>query len=161
MLDGGPGSDTLFGGPGRDRLAGGDGRDRIVARDGRSDRVDCGAGGPDRAVADRRDRMVGCERRTRTIEAIAKNAVTSIDEGKPLVSLGVGCPNTAALACRGRVTFFDAGGRRIGGDAWEAAPGGETIALVWLRRRARAVRAPRPGDHRACDRHRPRPRRRR
>jgi Ca2+-binding RTX toxin-like protein len=77
-LDGGKAADRLYGGPGRDRLRGsagadvlngGLGRDRLVgglgddvlrARDGRADRVRCGRG-DDVAVADRRDRVSGCE----------------------------------------------------------------------------------------------------
>ena len=78
VLRGGDGFDTLWGGLGADRLVGqadgdhlhGDaGADRLVSREDRSagertllDRVDCGAGRSDRAVADRRDDVKRCER---------------------------------------------------------------------------------------------------
>ncbi len=140
VLDGGPGRDTLFGGPGRDRLAGGPGRDRIVSRDGRADRVDCGAA-RDEAIADRRDRPAGCERTTRTIVATVSGAVTSVLDADASVSVDVGCPAVAATDCRGRVTFADARGRRIGSDAWDASAGGNGIALATLRGRlARSAR---------------------
>jgi len=58
---GGPGNDFLEGGPGGDRILGRSGRDRIRARDGRRDRIHCGRG-RDTVVADRRDRVRGCER---------------------------------------------------------------------------------------------------
>ena len=60
-LTGGPGKDRLVGGRGRDGLNGGAGRDRISSRDGRRDVVSCGKGS-DLVVADRRDRVRGCER---------------------------------------------------------------------------------------------------
>jgi pimeloyl-ACP methyl ester carboxylesterase len=60
-LSGGTGADRLRGGAGRDRVAGGAGRDSIHVRDGARDRVSCGSG-RDRVVADRRDRLSGCER---------------------------------------------------------------------------------------------------
>jgi hypothetical protein len=56
------GRDCLKGGRGRDRLRGGRGTDLLKARDGARDLVDCGRGGPDRAVVDRRDRVRRCER---------------------------------------------------------------------------------------------------
>ena len=49
-LEGGAGRDTLSGGPSGDFLAGGAGRDRVS-----------GGSGTDIAVADRRDRVTGCE----------------------------------------------------------------------------------------------------
>ena len=68
-LEGGRGDDRLAGGAGRDRLRGDAGADRLVSREYRSagertslDRVDCGAGRSDRAVADRRDDVKRCER---------------------------------------------------------------------------------------------------
>ncbi len=68
-VKGGPDADRVAGGPGRDRLTGnrgrdkirsGGGRDRIKSADGERDRVACG-GGKDRVVADRKDRVRGCE----------------------------------------------------------------------------------------------------
>ena len=52
---------TLRGGPGDDLLTGGTSLDRIFAGRG-ADRVDCGPGRRDRAVADRRDSVRRCER---------------------------------------------------------------------------------------------------
>jgi RTX calcium-binding nonapeptide repeat (4 copies) len=60
-LRGGAGDDRLVGGPGRDILLGGPGRDVVIAADGTRDVVDCGPG-LDVAVADREDRVVGCEK---------------------------------------------------------------------------------------------------
>jgi metallophosphoesterase (TIGR03767 family) len=60
-LSGGPGRDRLRGNAGADKMQTGGGRDRIDAADGERDTVNCG-GGPDRAVADRKDRVRGCER---------------------------------------------------------------------------------------------------
>jgi hypothetical protein len=45
---------------GRDRLGGGRGNDEIRSKDGARDVVRCGAGEDD-AVADQRDKLVGCE----------------------------------------------------------------------------------------------------
>jgi len=61
-LIGGRGADALFGGKGRDVFRGSRGSDTLLARDGRRDRrLDCGKGGRDLAVVDRRDpRPRGC-----------------------------------------------------------------------------------------------------
>lgn len=56
------GRDRLGGGPGRDRISGGAGADTIRTADGSPDGVDCGPG-RDSVVADRLDRLRGCERR--------------------------------------------------------------------------------------------------
>ena len=58
------GFDRIEGGRGRDLLLGGRGRDFIKSRDSKRDRVKCGPG-RDRAGADRRDRLRGCEVRNR------------------------------------------------------------------------------------------------
>jgi hypothetical protein len=60
-IAGGFGTDLLVGGLGRDRIDGGGGDDQIDAADGRRDRVRCGSG-TDSVVADRSDRLSGCER---------------------------------------------------------------------------------------------------
>lgn len=78
-LDGGPGNDKLNGGPGKDSLVGGTGNDRLTggtgvnkysagrgndtvnARNGSKETVDCGAG-KDSGVADKKDKLRGCER---------------------------------------------------------------------------------------------------
>jgi RTX calcium-binding nonapeptide repeat (4 copies) len=60
-VSGGPGNDRLKGGPGRDRIDGGRGRDVINAYDRSGDTVRCGAG-IDRVVANKRDKLSGCER---------------------------------------------------------------------------------------------------
>lgn len=82
-LDGGAGGDRLYGGTGADRLLGrsgadlvaggagedlvdaGAGDDLVLARDGVAEVVQCGRG-TDRVLADRRDRLLRCERRLRT-----------------------------------------------------------------------------------------------
>ena len=61
-LRGDAGADVLRGGAGVDRLDGGSGKDRLDSRDGRREVVRCGPG-RDRVRADRRDRLVGCERK--------------------------------------------------------------------------------------------------
>ena len=58
------GRDVLFGGSGSDTLDGGSGGDRIYSADRSRDIVRCGTGF-DRVVADRLDRVSGCERVTR------------------------------------------------------------------------------------------------
>ena len=60
LLSGGPGNDQLNGGYDRDRLDGGAGNDTLIARGGGSDQLDCGPG-RDVAIADRTDRLRGCE----------------------------------------------------------------------------------------------------
>jgi Ca2+-binding RTX toxin-like protein len=60
-LNGGPGADRLKGGHGRNRLSGGAGKDRLDGVNGAFDRLNCGPG-RDRALADRGDRVRGCER---------------------------------------------------------------------------------------------------
>ncbi|MFN2616377.1 MAG: proprotein convertase P-domain-containing protein [Thermoleophilaceae bacterium] len=62
FLSGGSGRDRITGGSGRDRIFGGGSNDRINAVDGTRDRVNCGAGGHDRARVDRRDSVSRCER---------------------------------------------------------------------------------------------------
>jgi Ca2+-binding RTX toxin-like protein len=69
VMHGGASDDRLVGGAGRDLLRGASGADRLVSRERRaagqarvSDRVDCGPGRPDLAVADRRDHVKRCER---------------------------------------------------------------------------------------------------
>lgn len=63
-LVGGLGNDTLTGGPGTDVFVAGPGNDVLNARDGRLETVNCGPG-VDRVLADRNDRLIGCERITR------------------------------------------------------------------------------------------------
>jgi hypothetical protein len=60
-LSGGPGNDTLAGGTGNDRFDAGLGDDAVNARDQRSEIVNCGPGRQDRVIADRNDRLIGCE----------------------------------------------------------------------------------------------------
>jgi Ca2+-binding RTX toxin-like protein len=60
-LYGGGGRDRLTGGPGTDFLAGGPANDRFNARDGEPDRIACGGGRLDLVIADRVDRVSGCE----------------------------------------------------------------------------------------------------
>jgi Ca2+-binding RTX toxin-like protein len=81
-LSGGSGNDSLSGGAGNDTLKGGSGKDRIVGGKGK-DKIDGGAGsdtinsadrvretvkcgkGRDRVRADRKDRLIGCEKKKR------------------------------------------------------------------------------------------------
>lgn len=58
------GNDVIDGGPGKDRIDAGAGNDRISARDGHADTIVCGAG-RDVVVADRGDRVKGCEQVSR------------------------------------------------------------------------------------------------
>ncbi len=64
-LSGGTGNDRIAAGPGRNRVSGGAGNDVINVRNHRRDIVNCGRGHKDRVVADRSDRLRGCERVTR------------------------------------------------------------------------------------------------
>jgi Ca2+-binding RTX toxin-like protein len=61
-LQGGRGNDRLSAGSGSNRLSGGSGNDRLSAANGTYDRLNCGPGRRDRARADRKDRVRGCER---------------------------------------------------------------------------------------------------
>ena len=63
-LSGGNGNDTLSPGDGHDAIAGGPGNDTINAVDGVRETVDCGRG-RDTVRADRRDRLLRCEKITR------------------------------------------------------------------------------------------------
>ncbi len=57
---GGGGNDRVRGGPGKDRLTGGAGDDVIRASDKARDLIRCGRG-DDEAIANRRDKVKGCE----------------------------------------------------------------------------------------------------
>jgi hypothetical protein len=63
-LIGGTGNDTIAGGQGRNRYSGGAGRDKINSANGKKETVRCGKG-RDSARADRRDRLISCERKRR------------------------------------------------------------------------------------------------
>ena len=58
------GADCVSGGTGKDRLRGGPDHDTIRAKDGKRDRVACGPG-QDHVIADRKDKVRGCERKSR------------------------------------------------------------------------------------------------
>jgi Ca2+-binding RTX toxin-like protein len=60
-LDGGPGKDKLTGGSGKDTFSGGAGNDTIKSKDGIRETVNCGRG-RDKVTADKRDKLVGCEK---------------------------------------------------------------------------------------------------
>lgn len=60
VISGGAGNDVITPGSGADRVTAGDGSDTVLAGDGERDAIDCGAGN-DRVVADRFDRLKGCE----------------------------------------------------------------------------------------------------
>jgi uncharacterized repeat protein (TIGR01451 family) len=64
VIIGGVGDDQIFPGTGQDLVRAGAGNDVINARDGSRDVIEC-ASGADRVIADRRDRVRGCERVTR------------------------------------------------------------------------------------------------
>jgi hypothetical protein len=54
--------DIIFGGKGRDRIKAGAGDDSLHLRDGERDTADCGPGRKDVVIADRVDRLKGCEK---------------------------------------------------------------------------------------------------
>jgi Ca2+-binding RTX toxin-like protein len=60
-LSGGSGNDTITAGPGSNKVSGGAGNDRINVRNHRRDVVNCGKGKKDRVIADKRDKLRGCE----------------------------------------------------------------------------------------------------
>jgi hemolysin type calcium-binding protein len=60
VLDGGSGDDLIGGGQEASVIRAGSGDDRVSSSNGVADSVDCG-GGTDRVVADRSDRLSGCE----------------------------------------------------------------------------------------------------
>jgi hypothetical protein len=65
-LSGGIGNDVLTGGAGRDTLTGGSGNDTLNSRDGKKgDTVNCGSGTKDKAIVDRGEKTIGCEKVTR------------------------------------------------------------------------------------------------
>jgi Tol biopolymer transport system component len=64
-LSGGAGNDRITAGPGKNKISGGAGNDRINVRNHKRDRVSCGPGHKDRVIADRIDRLRGCERMIR------------------------------------------------------------------------------------------------
>jgi len=61
VLSGSAGLDVLIGGPGRDQVKAGLKGDKIKVRDGERDSVNCGPGN-DLVIADRMDKLKGCER---------------------------------------------------------------------------------------------------
>src|SRR3954453_3379064 len=61
-LSGGAGNDRITAGPGRNKVSGGAGNDTINVRNHKRDVVNCGAGKKDRVVADKIDKLRGCER---------------------------------------------------------------------------------------------------
>jgi Ca2+-binding RTX toxin-like protein len=63
-LNGGKGNDKLTGNGGKDSLVGGPGNDTINAKDGVAELVKCGSG-RDKVKADAKDRLSGCEKKTR------------------------------------------------------------------------------------------------
>jgi hypothetical protein len=73
LICGGPGRDRLLGSKGRDAVFGQSGNDIVYARDGRRDRIDCGPGRRDRAMADRFDRVRRCERLNTKVASYATN----------------------------------------------------------------------------------------
>jgi hypothetical protein len=60
-LSGGNGNDTISAGAGKNKVSGGAGNDKINVRNHRRDVVNCGKGKKDRVVADKVDRLRGCE----------------------------------------------------------------------------------------------------
>lgn len=61
-LSGGAGNDMITAGPGRNKVSGGAGNDRINVRNHKRDVVNCGKGKKDRVVADKKDKLRGCEK---------------------------------------------------------------------------------------------------
>jgi Ca2+-binding RTX toxin-like protein len=62
-LSGGAGADTLTGGTGKDTFSAGAGNDVVNSRDRVKETVNCGKG-KDRVKADKKDRLIGCEKKT-------------------------------------------------------------------------------------------------
>jgi Ca2+-binding RTX toxin-like protein len=62
-LSGGAGADTLTGGAGKDSFSAGAGNDVVNSRDRVKETVNCGKG-KDRVKADKKDRLIGCEKKT-------------------------------------------------------------------------------------------------
>lgn len=60
-LSGGAGNDRITAGPGRNKVSGGSGNDTINVRNHKRDIVNCGRG-KDRVIADKIDKLRGCER---------------------------------------------------------------------------------------------------
>jgi hypothetical protein len=67
-LQGGDGSDTLDGGPGKNTYDGGAGNDVVNSANNKPETVKCGAG-KDKATADARDKLIGCEKAKRVKRA--------------------------------------------------------------------------------------------
>ena len=65
VLAGGSGNDTITGGRGRNAIGAGPGSDVVNSVNGKRETVNCGSG-RDRVRADRIDRLVGCERVSRS-----------------------------------------------------------------------------------------------
>lgn len=61
-LSGGAGNDRITAGPGRNKVSAGAGNDVINVRNHKRDVVNCGSGKKDRVVADKADKLRGCER---------------------------------------------------------------------------------------------------
>jgi Ca2+-binding RTX toxin-like protein len=61
-LSGGAGNDRITAGPGRNTVSGGAGNDTINVRNHKRDIVNCGPGKKDRVIADKIDKLRGCER---------------------------------------------------------------------------------------------------
>jgi Tol biopolymer transport system component len=61
-LSGGAGNDKITAGPGRNKVSGGAGNDTINVRNHKRDIVNCGPGKKDRVIADKIDKLRGCER---------------------------------------------------------------------------------------------------
>jgi Ca2+-binding RTX toxin-like protein len=60
-ISGGAGNDKISAGPGKNKVSGGAGNDRINVRNHKRDVVNCGTGKKDRVVADKVDKLRGCE----------------------------------------------------------------------------------------------------
>jgi Ca2+-binding RTX toxin-like protein len=111
--DGGPGDDVLVGrygpdrlvgGPGRDRISGGDGNDYVGALDREADSVNCGAG-RDTVLADKADKVKGCERVLRSrpksrATAARAAAASSSSSGKCRRSSTTGHANVIARSSK-------------------------------------------------------------
>jgi Ca2+-binding RTX toxin-like protein len=62
-LTGGAGGDTITGGKAKDTILAGAGNDSVNSKDGVKETVNCGKG-RDKVKADRKDRLIGCEKKT-------------------------------------------------------------------------------------------------
>jgi polar amino acid transport system substrate-binding protein len=106
---GGAGNDTIVGGGGNDVLVGGPGRDAFFAAGEGVDRINGGTG-RDRAIVDRRDRVIGVERVTRRgggTTTLAPLPAEVRSRGRWLIGVKCDSPPFGYINVRGDNAGFD------------------------------------------------------